>query len=114
VSSTFTGPGYSAILFGLSIAAFFAIVWTFPKPKGRFFAYLQSLEGLTLCWVALALSGAFIDYVFGYKGGFHQGVASSIWVFVCLGWLVAVNQVLNRLHRFLTLERDGSRSIKDD
>lgn len=100
VTSAFTAPGFSAILFGVSVAIFFILAWMSPKPKGITVAYLYTLGGLVLSWVGLVSVGTLLDFVFGFEDGLHQIIGRLIWLALCASWAWAVFIVIRRFFRF--------------
>jgi hypothetical protein len=99
VASALTSPGYSSILFGVSVAVLLILAWFSQKPKGISFAYVYALGGLVMSWAGLTSFGALLDFVFGYEDGLHQIIATIIWLALCALWAWTVYVVIRRFHR---------------
>lgn len=104
VTLPYTSPGYSAILFALSIAIFCLMLWNEPKPKGWIFASSIAGGALVIAWIGLAVVGLLLDTTFGFEDGIHQGIATAVWLVICCLWGYAVYRVLEKLHLFLTFD----------
>ena len=98
---TQTSQAYTSTLYGLSVAILGLMLWTYPKPKGWAGAYMRAFAALTLAWVALTAVRLLLDNAFGYEDGWHQGVATAVWLVICCVWLYAVYRVINTLHQHL-------------
>lgn len=101
VTSALTAPGYSALLFGVSVGVFCILAWFSPKPKGILYRYVITMGSLLFSWVALASAGLLIDFAFGYEDGMHQSIATIIWLALCAAWALVVFIVIERFLSFV-------------